>query len=82
MEKMKTRICNCVSEFLEGVSFDEVLALMEVPPEENMGDLALPCHSFARSLHKSPAVIAQELCEALLPKAETLGIERIETVKG
>ena len=79
---MKTEICDCVSEFLKGISFEEVLALMEVPPEENMGDLALPCHSFARSLHKSPAVIAQELCEALLPKAEMLGIERIETVNG
>lgn len=79
---MKTEICNCVAEFLKGISFEEVFDLMEVPPEENLGDLALPCHSFARDLRKNPKLIAQEIQEALSPKAKALGIEKIETVNG
>jgi len=37
------------------------------PPELAMGDVALPCFSFARELRKSPALIAGELAAALGP---------------
>ncbi len=35
--------------------------LLEKPPDEQLGDYALPCFSFARQLKKAPARIAQEL---------------------
>ena len=56
--------------------------LMEVPPEEKMGDLALPCYQLAGILHKNPKVIAEELKAALLDYRDELGIEKIETVNG
>lgn len=39
----------------------EIKSLFEVPPKEDMGDLAFPCFTFAKNLRKSPNVIAQEL---------------------
>lgn len=79
---MKNKICNCISEVLQEFSNEEIVTFMEIPPEESMGDFALPCFGFAKVLHKSPKVIAEELKEAILPHAEELGIERCEVVGG
>ena len=35
--------------------------LVEQPPNPEMGDYALPCFSFAKSLRRSPVKIAEEL---------------------
>ena len=35
---MKTEICNCLSEILSGVSTEEFEMLMEIPPEEKLGE--------------------------------------------
>lgn len=56
--------------------------LMEVPPEEKMGDLALPCYQLAGIFHKNPKTIAEELQTTLLNRRDELGIEKIETVNG
>lgn len=79
---MKKEICEAIGEIIPSVAAEEVSKLMEVPPEETMGDFALPCFSFARLLHKSPVIIAKELQEALKDKREALGIERMEVVSG
>ncbi|MEC9296449.1 MAG: arginine--tRNA ligase, partial [SAR324 cluster bacterium] len=39
--------------------------LVEQPPNPEMGDYALPCFSFAKSLRRSPVKIAEELAEKL-----------------
>ena len=57
---------------------EEVQNALEVPKESKMGDLALPCFKFARTLRKAPPAIAQELGANLeLPdfveKAEVAG---------
>lgn len=79
---MKKEICEAIGEIIPSVAAEEVSKLMEVPPEETMGDFALPCFSFAKILHKSPVIIAKELQEALKDKREALGIERLEVVSG
>lgn len=40
-------------------------ALIEVPPNPDMGDFALPCFSFAKTMRKAPPLIAQEFCDKL-----------------
>lgn len=40
---------------------DEVRALVEVPPKPEMGDYALPCFRFAKTLRKAPNQIARDL---------------------
>lgn len=77
---MKEKICQYLSNIAGEVSAEELLSIMEVPPEEEMGDLALPCFALAKKLHKSPQSIAAELTERLNAKKETLGIGRAEHV--
>ena len=54
---------------------EELLKLVEIPPEEKMGDLALPCFAMAKKMHKNPMQIASELVEKLNEQKEFLGIE-------
>ena len=46
---------------IDGVSENEILELISLPPDNSMGDYALPCFKFAKVLRKSPVMIAEEL---------------------
>ena len=79
---MKEKVCECVADVLKLVYCEEVLQMMEIPPEESMGDFALPCFGFAKIMRKNPKVIAEELKEKIMPYVEALGIENVEAVGG
>ncbi|MBR6750709.1 MAG: arginine--tRNA ligase [Clostridia bacterium] len=53
---------------IEGVTQEEIYALITVPQDSEMGDFALPCFRFAKALRKAPVMIAQELRDAILVK--------------
>ncbi|SHJ71022.1 arginyl-tRNA synthetase [Hathewaya proteolytica DSM 3090] len=44
---------------------DKIEALIEIPPQSDMGDFAFPCFQFAKVLRKSPQIIAGELKDKL-----------------
>lgn len=48
-----------------GLSKDEIYQLIEIPPQENMGDYSFPCFQLAKTLRKNPAQIATELASTL-----------------
>ncbi len=48
-----------------GLSEEEIYGLIEIPPQENMGDFSFPCFQLAKTLRKNPALIATELAEKL-----------------
>lgn len=77
---MKTKICQYLSEVIKEVSKEELYNAMEIPPEEKMGDYALPCFVMAKKMHRSPMQIATELAEKLNGQKEELGIEKAENV--
>lgn len=77
---MKEKISQFLSEIVEEVSAEEFLSIMEVPPEEAMGDLSLPCFVLTKKLHRSPQLIATKIAEKLTAQKESLGIERVENV--
>lgn len=79
---MKKVLCEKVAEMLEGIPYEQLLEIMEVPADEKMGDFAIPCFSMAKVQRKNPAVIAAELKEKLSQCKAELGIERIENVGG
>ena len=79
---MKNKICNYGTTLLADTTTNQLLTLMETPPEPSMGDFALPCFSFAKVLRKNPKLIAEELKAGLEAKAEELGIEKVEVVNG
>ncbi len=45
---------------------EEISAALEIPKESKLGDIALPCFKFARTLRKAPAAIAQDIADALV----------------
>lgn len=47
------------------VESSELAVMFEYPPDEGMGDLALPCFRLAKSLRRPPAAIAASLADAL-----------------
>ena len=67
-----------IAEKLEGkelgLSKDDIYQLIEIPPQENMGDYSFPCFQLAKTLRKNPAQIATEL-------ASTLDLEDFAEVK-
>ncbi len=77
---MKKKICQYLSDVLVEMSEEELLKTMEIPPEEKMGDFALPCFVMAKKMHKNPMQIASELVEKLEEQKDTLGIEKAEHV--
>lgn len=61
-----------------GLESAQILKLIETPPNPEMGDLAFPCFTLAKTLRKSPVMIAAELAEQFAPdnyieKAEANG---------
>lgn len=60
----KGYIAECISKALND-DLDKVLGLLSVPPNENMGDVAFPCFSYAKQFRKAPAMIAQEVLERI-----------------
>ena len=48
---------------ITGLDKDQVTGLIEIPPKLEMGDYAFPCFVLAKTLHKAPPMIANELKE-------------------
>ncbi len=50
------------ASFGEGlISADDVLSMLEYPPDRTMGDIALPCFRLSKVLRRSPVQIAEAL---------------------
>lgn len=58
------KVAECLTP-LTGLSGAELLRLLEYPPNEELGDVAFPCFTLARSQRKSPARISQELADTV-----------------
>ncbi len=61
-----------------GMPENEIANMLEIPPDKNMGDFALPCFKLARVLRKAPPMIAQELSSLSMPDC----VERVEVAGG
>ncbi len=78
-EKAAALICEAAQKTMNAtLSADEVVAMLEYPPDAAMGDLALPCFKLSRSLRQAPPKIAATLAEGMADPAFC----RIEAVGG
>lgn len=59
-----------------GLGFEEIYKLIEIPPQDNMGDYSFPCFSLAKTLRKNPAIIAEDLAKGF----DTEGFEKVENL--
>ena len=48
---------------VSGVEVDEIASFIEIPPNTDMGDFALPCFKLSKILRSSPIMIANALAE-------------------
>ncbi|WP_138754993.1 arginine--tRNA ligase [Paenibacillus sinopodophylli] len=78
MKKYKNLIAKEISSLLENVTEQQIAALIEYPPNSEMGDLSFPCFKLSKTLRKAPQVIADELKWSLQLDA----IERMESAAG
>lgn len=62
---MKNQIVSLLSNNIDVLSSEEISQLIEIPPKPEMGDFAFPCFRLAKSYHKAPPLIAQELKESI-----------------
>jgi len=64
MTKIREDIAALLAEYLPEDPTG-IAALIEVPPDLELGDYAVPCFEFAGTLRKSPAAIAAELAASV-----------------
>ena len=62
---MKNQIVNLLSQNIEVLTSEEISQLIEITPKPEMGDFAFPCFRLAKSYHKAPPMIAQDLKESI-----------------
>ena len=85
MQTIKLRIAEKIATAVLAINAEaqlnaqDVAAMLEYPPDSNMGDLAFPCFKLSKALRRSPVQIATTLCEAL---ATDEVIDKVEAVNG
>lgn len=75
----RIEVAKSLGQLLKDLSQEQIYEMLELPPNPDMGDLALPCFKLSRILRKSPVQIAQDLAQSM-PKADF--IDRVEPVSG
>lgn len=78
METMKSKVVDLLAEHVEGLTKDEIEALIEIPPKPELGDFAFPCFRLAKTMKKAPQLIASDIKAAIsdvgfLEKVEAAG---------
>lgn len=70
MQDFKVAIGNLLKEKIEELSLEEILGLIEIPPNKDMGDYAFPCFKLAKVFRKAPNMIAADLAENIEAKGD------------
>ena len=84
MQTIKLRIAEKIASAVLAINAEaalnaqDVAAMLEYPPDSNMGDLAFPCFKLSKTLRRSPVQIATTLAEVLNDAA----IDTVEAVNG
>lgn len=61
---LKEKVATLLGPHLS-LSEEEIVKILEFPPSPDMGDVAFPCFTLAKSLKRSPNQIAAELAESI-----------------
>ena len=72
----KRTIAERIHTIVPELDQEQIVNLLEVPKNSDMGDLAFPAFSLARILRKAPQMISADIAE----KMDTAGFEKIEAV--
>lgn len=67
MADFKKLISESLKSEIEDLTLEEITALIEVPPNKEMGDYAFPCFKLAKVFRKAPNAIAEDLAGKIQP---------------
>lgn len=62
---MKEKIIDLLDSAVDELSREDISGLLEIPPKPDMGDFAFPCFQLAKTFHKAPAAIAQDISDKI-----------------
>ena len=65
MIDFKEKIAVLLEAQTEGISIDDIRAMIEIPADSKLGDYAFPCFRLAKVMRKAPALIAAGIAESL-----------------
>ncbi len=73
----KLKVAEIFTKLEEDLTIDDALQMIEIPPNSEMGDYAVPCFRFAKKYKKAPPMIAADIIEKIGNVEE---FEKIENV--
>lgn len=59
------------------MNIEEIMGIIEVPSNTDMGDYAFPCFKLAKTFRKAPNIIASDICEKIVKSNYFVKIEPI-----
>jgi len=77
IKEIREQISALLTEYLP-VDRAEILSLVETPPDAALGDYAVPCFEFAKTMRKSPTAIAAEVAGSIQGTLPPL-LDRVES---
>ncbi|MCI2170601.1 arginine--tRNA ligase [Schleiferilactobacillus perolens] len=69
-----TKISTALTQLEVSLTADQVANMLEVPKTLDLGDFAFPAFQLAKTLHRSPVQIAQQLA----PLVDATGLQKVE----
>ena len=84
MLEIKKEIAQNIAEIIKNINAQaelgeqDILDMIEYPPDEKMGDLALPCFKLSRTLRMAPPKIAEAIAESFSVQS----VKKAEAVNG
>ncbi|GAA0710372.1 arginine--tRNA ligase [Paraclostridium ghonii] len=79
MQDFKVEVAKLLKEKIEDLSLEEIVKLIEIPPNSEMGDYAFPCFRLAKVFRKAPNMIAADLAQSIEVKD---AISKVEPTGG
>ncbi|WP_419742122.1 arginine--tRNA ligase [Paraclostridium dentum] len=79
MQDFKIEVAKSLKEKIEDLYLEEIVGLIETPPNSEMGDYAFPCFRLAKVFRKAPNMIAADLAESIEAKD---AISKVEPAGG
>ncbi|AKL94561.1 arginyl-tRNA synthetase ArgS [Clostridium aceticum] len=65
MFDFKQEVAEVLKQQIPDLEVEEIISMLEVPPNPNMGDYAFPCFKLAKTFRKAPPLIAEEIVGAV-----------------
>lgn len=70
----REKVIELIKPHMHGI---DISSTLEVPPNPELGDFALPCFQLAKLFKKSPIAIAEELAQKIEPKGIILKVQNV-----